>query len=396
MTTNGRRSGPPLIWVLGLLAAFGPMSVDMYLPSLPAIGRDLSATPAAVQLTLSAFFVGFAIGQLVYGPLSDRYGRRPMLLSGIALYVATSALCALSPDVDNLIAYRLLHALGGGAGTVVARAIVRDKFDTDRGARMLSFMMLITGLAPLLAPLAGGQILTLFGWRAIFWVLTGFGLICFVAVLFWLEETNPPERRSTRGLLHTFVGYGEILTNRTAVGCILAGGTAFAGMFAYISGTPFVYIELFGIAPANYGYLFGLNVIGMMVGAYLNGKLVLRFGAVRLMAIGTAVLVTAGAALLTTAWTGAGGLVGIVLPLFFYMVPLSFIGANAMARATADFPHKAGGVAAVFGAAQFGFGALAGVAVGLLHDGTAVPMAAVIAVCGLLCVLADRLVAGRR
>lgn len=395
MTTDGRRSGPPLIWILGLLAAFGPMSIDMYLPSLPAIGRDLSATAADVQLTLSAFFVGFAVGQLVYGPLSDRYGRRPMLLTGISLYVVTSALCALSPDVDDLIVYRLLHALGGGAGTVVARAIVRDKFDTDRGARMLSFMMLITGLAPLLAPLIGGQVLTLFGWRAIFWVLAGFGLICLLTVLFWLDETNPPDRRSRRGLLQTFAGYAEVLTHRKAVGCILAGGSAFAGMFAYISGTPFVYIELFGVAPTHYGYLFGLNVVGLMAGAYLNGRLVLRFGARRLMAVGTGMLVLAGIALLAAAWTGAGGLVGIVLPLFFYVAPLSFIGANAIARATADFPDRAGGVAAVFGAAQFGFGAIAGAAVGQLHDGSAVPMALVIAVCGLLCVLADRLLAAR-
>jgi DHA1 family bicyclomycin/chloramphenicol resistance-like MFS transporter len=383
-------SAPSLIWILGLLGAFGPMSVDMYLPALPAIGDDLVASTGSVQLTLSAFFVGFALGQLAYGPLSDRFGRRPMLISGIGLYVVTSAMCALSPDIESLIGYRLLHALGGGAGTVVARAVVRDHFDTDQGARVLSFMMLVTGVAPLLAPIAGGYVLKWLGWRAIFWLLSGFGALALMTVVIALPESNPPERRARSRLLGVFTGYVAVIRSAPALGSILSGGAAFAGMFAYISGTPFVYIELFGVAPEHYGYLFGLNIVGMMIGAFLNGRLVVRYGAPRLMAIGTVLAAVSGAILVVTAWSGAGGLIGIVIPLLFYLASLSVIGANAIARAAANFPERAGAVAALFGATQFGLGAVAGSAVGQLHDGSPVPMAAVIAACGVLSLLADR------
>lgn len=387
---GGAREDASLVWILGMLAAFGAMSVDMYLPSLPTIGRDLGASPAEVQLTLSSFFVGFAIGQLLYGPLSDRYGRRPILLFGITLYIATSALCATSESIESLTAFRFLHALGGGAGSVVARAIVRDRFDLARRARALSLMMVIMGIAPLLAPLAGGQILALAGWRAIFWLLTGFGAVCLVATLWRIEESNPATGRRRTPLYRLFSGYARVIRHRDAMGCILAGGFVFAGMFAYISGTPFVYIEYFGVPPEAYGFLFGLNVIALMGGAYANTRLAGRFGLRRLMA--GAALSTAGAGLLllAAAWTGAGGLAGIVVPLFLYMAGLNLIAVNAIALATEDFPYDAGAVTALFGGVQIGLGAVAGIAVGQLHDGTPVPMSAVIAACGLLAVAAER------
>jgi len=379
------------VLILGVLAAFGPLSIDMYLPGLPTIGRELDAGAGQVQLTLSAFFVGFAGGQLLYGPFSDRWGRRPVLVGGISLYVAASALCAISPNIETLIAFRLLHALGGGAGVVVARAVVRDRFPTDQAARVLSFMMLVTGLAPLLAPLIGGHVLVWFGWRAIFWLLTGFGLMALVAVLAWLPESRPAERRPARPFRTVFTGYGRVLGDLRTLACILAGGTAFAGMFAYISGTPFVYIELFGIAPQAYGYLFALNVLGIMGGAVLNARLVLHCGAPVMISIGGIVAALSGVALLITAISGTGGLLGIVVPLFFYMSTLNLISANAMALAAEAHADRAGTVAALFGAGQFGLGAVAGSAVGLLHDGSAMPMAVVIAVCGVLCLLSQRI-----
>jgi DHA1 family bicyclomycin/chloramphenicol resistance-like MFS transporter len=213
-------------------------------------------------------------------------------------------------------------------------------------------------------------------------VLTGFGVLCLVAVLARLPESNPSERRSTAGFRGMVAGYAGILGHKTAVGCILTGGFAFAGMFAYISGTPFVYIQIFGVPPEAYGYLFALNVVSIMGCAVLNAKLVMRIGTVRLMDVGVGLGMAASLALLAAALSGAGGLVGIVVPLFFYVGSLGLIGANAIARASEWFPRQAGATAALFGAVQFGLGAIAGFAVGQWYDDTPVPMAVVIAVCG--------------
>jgi len=382
----------PTVLILGLLASFGPLAIDMYLPALPAIGHDLGVGPGQVQLTLSAFFIGFAGGQLVYGPVSDRWGRRPALVGGIVLFVATSALCAISPSIEWLTAFRLLNALGGGAGVVVARAVVRDRFSTDHAARVLSFVMLVTGLAPLLAPLIGGQVLLWLGWRAIFWLLAGFGAVALLAVLTWLPESRP-KRPTTAAPLAADVA--RIAADPRALAGIMAGGAAFAGMFAYISGTPFVYIELFAVSPQAYGVLFAINVIGIMAGAVVNVRLVLHHGARRMIAIAATTAALAALALLLAAITGAGGLAGIVVPLFVYMSTLNVISANALSLAAEAHAARAGSVAALFGATQFALGAVAGLAVGQLHDGTPVPMAAVIAACGLLCLLAQRIAVRR-
>jgi len=372
-----------LIVTLGALVAFGPMSIDMYLPSLPSIARDFSVPLSEVQLTLSTFFLGFAGGQLVYGPLSDRFGRRPVLLAGIAAYVATSALCALSTGIAMMLAARLVQALGGGAGSVIARAVLRDLFESNRAAQALSQLALITGLAPLAAPLVGGQVLLWLGWRAIFWVLTGFGALCLLAAASIVPETHPASRRQMLRLPAMLGGYLRVLGHRQALGNVLAGGCAFMGMFAYISGTPFVYIEHFGVPPEAYGFLFGLNILGMMGGAALNARLVVRKGARRMMGYALAQMAAAGVLLLAVGGSGAFGLPGVVVPLFLYLCVLNPAGANAIARTTERFPRQAGAAAALFGATQFGLGAIAGTLVGQLHDGTPLAMCAVVAACGL-------------
>lgn len=375
---QGRR----LIIILGTLTAFGPMSIDMYLPGLPSMASDLAAPVSAVQMTLSSFFIGMALGQMFFGPLSDRFGRRPLLLAGIVLYVLTSALCALSTGIEMLIGLRLLQALGGSAASVIARAMVRDFFAGDEAARVLSLIMLVMGAAPLIAPFIGGYVLVWFQWRAIFWVLAGFGLLCFFLVLSALPESHPAERRSRHGLVGMLGVYGRILAHRGAMGYLLANATGYGGMFAFFAGSPFVYIKIFAVAPEHYGYLFAVNVVGLMSVSFLNARLVLRLGAHRLFVLGTILTAGGGLVLLFDAWTGFGGLPGIVIPLFVSIGSLSLIGANGLALALDRFPQAAGSVSALSGGLMFLFGALSAGAVSLFHDGSAMAMAVVIAVTG--------------
>ncbi|WIO73923.1 Bcr/CflA family multidrug efflux MFS transporter [Porticoccaceae bacterium LTM1] len=391
-STQSVDPGFKLIWILALLSTFAPLAIDMYLPSLPSIGEELEASPAQVQLTLSAFLIGFSLGQLFYGPLSDRFGRRPILLSGISLFSLTSALCALSWDIESLTLFRFLHALGGGAAIVVARAVVRDRFDTNQSAKVLSTILLCTALAPLAAPIIGGYLLEHGGWRTIFWVLTGFGVFSFLVVLLSLEESNPASRRDGSSLLKAFVRYKEVLGNPRVIGYMFASGFIYAGMFAYIIGTPFVYIEYFGVAPENYGYLFGLNIIAIVIASRINVRFVSQIGAKTMMGRSIMVSCIAGLALGLVGWLNLGsegwGIWLIVVPLLFFLGPISIVGANGVALACGEYPKAAGAVAALCGATQFGLGSLSGVLLGLLNNGTPLGMCVVIAGCGALGVIA--------
>ncbi len=369
------------IAILGMLAGFGAISIDMYLPAMPAIGREFGASVADVQLTLSAFFIGFACGQVIYGPLSDRYGRRAVLLSGIALYIVASGIAALAGDVETLTAARFVHALGGGAGVVIARAIVRDLASDRAAARAQSLIMLVMAIGPLAAPILGGYLLVGFGWRAIFWVLALFAVTCLLAVAFMLPETLPPDRRRPFSLVGVLANYARILGDRRSLMPVLAGTLVYAGMFAYLSGTPFVYIELFGVPAEFYGYLFAINILGLMGGSCLNGRLVERHGPRPMLRAGTWLILAAALALLATSATGFAGLVGIAVPLFFYLSGVNLVGANAVVLTLDAHPEIAGTASAVFGTVQFALGALAGAAVGFFLAESALPMAAVIAVC---------------
>ena len=376
--------------VLAMLAAFGPLSIDMYLPSLPAIGREFGASAGYVQLTLSAFFVGFGIGQLLYGPLSDRYGRRPMLIFGVSVYLAASAGAAFAPDIGTLTAARFFQALGGGAATVIARASVRDRHSGAEAARMLSTLMLIMGAAPLLAPSLGAQVLQFADWRAIFLLLAGWGALALLAVVFLLPETRPAEMRVRSGLGSIFLNYARLVSERQTLGCALASGGAFAGMFAYISGTPFVFMEVFGLSPRTYGLLFAVHVVAIMGGAFTNRRLVGRFGPAGMMARGTRLLLAAGLALVLVVLLLPGSLAAIVAALFCFMFALNLIAANTIVIATADKPELAGTVIALIGAGHFALGTLSGLAVGQFHDGTALPLALTVAACGLVSFAAHR------
>jgi DHA1 family bicyclomycin/chloramphenicol resistance-like MFS transporter len=382
--TKGRPDAR-LILLLGALAACGPISIDMYLPSLPSITQAFTVSAGAAQTTLTSFMFGFSIGMLLYGPLSDSYGRRPVLLGGIVMYVLASLACVASFSIGSLVLFRFVQALGAGAASVLARAIARDAHEPSDAARVLSMLAIVTSIGPLLAPLIGGQLLLLGGWRVVFIVLTLFGAICAVTAFLRVPETWPREKRANSAVLQSFAAYGKLLKDPVAWGLMLCGGMAFAAMFAYITATPFVYIEYFHVSAQHYGFLFGLNIVGIMAGNFLNTRLVSRYGPLRMIVAAATVSCVASLFVALVCLTGWGGLWSIVAGLFFVVSVVGLLSANCTTDLMHRYPLNAGAAAAVFGAVQLGLGALASLAVGLWHDGSPQGMGVVIAVCGLLC-----------
>ncbi|MGB2971105.1 MAG: multidrug effflux MFS transporter, partial [Candidatus Competibacter sp.] len=336
-------NNPPLSWllILGALTAFAPMSIDMYLPGLPAIAAGFETAPSAAQFTLASFFVGLALGQAIHGPLADRFGRKPPLYAGLALYVIASVGCALAPDIAALTILRFVQAAGGCAGVVIARAVVRDRFDAQTSARVYSLLMLVMGLAPILAPLIGVQVLLLFGWRAIFMVLALFGLSCLLAVWRYLPETRPAQTTGG-GLGATWRTYSELLKDRGFLGYSLSGGFAHAGLFAYITGSPHVFIELYGVPAQAYGWLFGFNALGLIASSQINRRLLAHHSAEAILRRANRTTVLLGLVLLAVATGGWGGLPGLLIPLFGYLASLGFTAPNAMALALAHQGARAG------------------------------------------------------
>ena len=374
-----------LLLLLSALVAFGPLSIDMYLPSLPAIAADLGASDAQVQRSISGFLVGFCFGMLFYGPLSDRFGRRPVLLAGIALYLFSSLACALADSAGQLVLLRVLQALGGGAASVLARAMVRDLYPLGEAARMLALMHMVTMLAPLAAPLLGGYLMLWAGWRALFVVLALFAGLCLLAV--WrVAESHPPERRGG-SLAQAFLAYGRLLGDRRALGYVLCMGLAFAGMFAYIAGSPYVFIQLYGIPAEHYGWLFGSNAAGFIVMAQVNARLLRYRGPAFWLRRIIWGYLACGLALLGIASLQPATLWPLLVPLFGCVASLGCIIPNASACAMAGQGQHAGSASALMGSLQFSVAAGASALVGVLHDGTAIPMTLVIAVCGAVATL---------
>lgn len=382
-TIDARREGA-LIALLGMLVAFGPLAIDLYLPALPAIAAALGAPAAAVQSSITVFLAGFALGMLFYGPLSDRYGRRPVLLAGIVLFVIASAGCLLASTSGELIAARFVQALGGGAASVLARAVARDVFSPTEAIRKLSLMAMITSLAPLVAPVAGSALLAAFGWRGTFASLLAWGVLALAVVWHHLPESLPIERRSRQPLLQVFGVYGRLLGDRAALGLVGAGGMSFAAMFAYITASPFYFIELHGFTPFAYSLVFAANALGIFFANFANNRLVKQRGPVALAGIGSMLALAAAASLPLT--VGLPTTAPVIASLFVVVSMTGLLGANCVGLLMARYPNNAGAAAALFGAAQFGLGMLASASVNLQHDGSGRPMAWAITIASALSV----------
>lgn len=383
-TGAARRTALLVTLVLGGLTALPPLSMDMYLPALPAVTDALHAPAATVQLTLTACLAGMALGQVVVGPMSDCWGRRRPLLLGMVVYVLATAICVFAPTVELLIGFRLLQGLAGAAGIVIARAVVRDLYDGVEMARFFSTLMLISGVAPIVAPLIGGQVLRFTDWRGIFAVLTVVGVVLTLVVWKWLHETLPPEERHTGGIGDALRTMRGLLGDRVFTGYMIAGSLAFAALFAYVSASPFVVQEIYGASPQTFSLLFGINSIGLITVGQINGKLLVgRISLDKALGFGLGVIVLAAVALLlmTSGVFGEVGLVPVAAGLFVLMSAMGLATPNTNAQALMRTKHAAGSASALLGASSFLIGAAASPLVGIAGDETAVPMAVVQVVC---------------
>lgn len=372
---------PGWIVLMGALTAIAPLSIDMYLPSFPAIAAELSAL-GRVELTLAAFFIGVALGQLFYGPISDRFGRKPPLYVGLALFALASTGAALATNIEALVWWRFLQGLGGCAGMVIARAVVRDRCAPQEAAKAFSLLMLVMGLAPILAPLLGSLLLKVASWRALFAVLAVFAVLCLLAIWKTLAESHDSKNAEPLHLGRVLKDYAALLKHRPFMAYTLSSGLAFSGMFAYIAGSPFVVMQLHGLTPQQYGWMFGINACGLIAASQLNMFLLRRHDMTTLLQAGLFVAAGAGIFLSTLAWLHMLTLPLLLAGFFVFTSSMGLIAPNGGAAALADQGAKAGTASALMGALQFTLATLAGASMSLWHDGSVIPLVTVMMFCG--------------
>ncbi|MEH3090153.1 MAG: multidrug effflux MFS transporter [Microbacterium arborescens] len=377
------------IILLGALTALGPFTIDLYLPAFPALEADFQTSAAAIQLTLTGTMVGFALGQLIVGPLSDKLGRRVPLLCVTALHVLSSTAAAIAPTLELLSAARVFMGIGAAAGGVVAMAIVRDLFGGRRLVVMLSRLALVSGVAPVAAPLIGSGLLVVMPWRGIFVVLAAYGAVMLIASLFLVPETLPKARRTDSGSATVWQRYRSVLSDRIFIGVLIIGGMTFSGLFSYLSSSSFLFQQTYGFDPQQYGILFAVNSLGVVLGVQVSSRLAARFGPQWVMAVSTAVLVVAGSAIVVTDQLGLG-LWGTVVPLFFFITACGFTFPCVQVLALDRHGRAAGTAASLIGAVNFGVAGLISPLAAVISGETgitATTMASVMAACGAIAVL---------
>ncbi|WPC72324.1 Bcr/CflA family multidrug efflux MFS transporter [Vibrio porteresiae] len=370
---------------LGAIGALTPLAIDMYLPAMPSIAKDLGVAAGAVQITLTAYTAGFAIGQLIHGPLADSFGRRPIMIIGTLCFALAGILSALSQGIIELTWVRAAQGFAGAAAAVVIQAVVRDMFDREDFARAMSFVTLTVTLAPLIAPMLGGYLAIWFGWRSIFWVLALFAIAVIGLVLWQTPETLKPENRQPLHLGSTLKNYFSLCRNREAMGLIFAGAFSFSGMFAFLTAGSFIYIDIFGVSPSEFGYLFGLNIVAMIAMTMLNGRIVKKVGSHAMLRLGLTIQLLAGLGLFLGWWFDAG-IWGTVPFVVMFIGTISTIGSNSMGLLLSGYPRMAGTASSLAGTLRFGTGSLVGSIVAALPGDTMWPMVFAMAGCSLLSV----------
>lgn len=371
----------PIVYLLAALTAFGPLSIDGYLPALPRIADDLGASASQVQGTIGSFLAGLCVGMLCYGPLSDRYGRRYLLLGGITLYLLATLACAAASSAHELTVFRFMQALGGSAAAVLARTMVRDLFPLDEAARILSIMHLVTMIATLIAPLAGSLLLGCFGWRSIFFVLFALALICFFLSLFQLKESHGRDARS-HSLLTAFAAYWQILKAPLGMAYIGCMGLALGGMFAFVTASSFVYTVHFSVSPTLYAILMGSNIFGIVIATVLNARFVRRLGPRRMLGKGVLVIFLSSLGLLYCALDTSVGLATMVVCVMAYIGATGLFGANCIASLLNLYPDRAGAAAGLAISTQFALSAICSAVTAHFDDFTPAPMCIVMVAVG--------------
>lgn len=383
-----RRARLKLVLVLGALIALGPLTIDMYLPALPSITRELETTSSLVQLTLTGTLIGVALGQLLIGPLSDALGRRLPLFAGIGVHVLASVLCVFAPSVEVLGGLRVLQGLGAAAASVTAMAVVRDRYTGVAAATVLSRLMLVLGVAPVLAPTFGGELLRYTDWRGVFVALAVAGIALMLVAARALEETLPPERRRSGRLVGTLRAYRGILRDRVFVGLILTAGLSMAALFAYVSGSSFVLQEQYGLDEQQFAIVFGAGAVGLIGASQLNVRLLQRFTPEQVLTGSLSAGLLFALVMLVAAGTGLGGLAGLLLPLWAVLATVGLALPNTSALALSRHGEAAGTAAALLGATQFGVAAVTAPFVGVLgNDSVAMALVVTAGLAGALAVL---------
>ena len=356
---------PGWLLLMGALTAIGPISIDMYLPAFPEMAANLGATGSQIERTLAAYLIGMAGAQLIYGPLADRFGRKPPLYGALIVYILASAGCALAPTVEFLTVCRVVQAMGGAAGMVISRAVVRDHYGTQEAARALSMLMLVMGIAPILAPLVGAQVLTLAGWRGIFAVITLAGIALLIAVSRIMVESLPHEKQVALSWGHIFRTYWGLIRHRRFVAFALSGGMGSATMFAYIVASPRLFIEYFGVSPQSYGFIFGFNALSLIVGSQVSARLLKKHRPEKLLPWALFAMMSAGLSALALILIGWITMPLIMLCMMSFMFTQGFVGPNSAAMALSDQGRQLGSASAMMGTITMSCGALAGLTVSL-------------------------------
>ncbi|WP_312739219.1 Bcr/CflA family multidrug efflux MFS transporter [Cedecea neteri] len=381
-----QNSSVGIIVILGLLAMLMPLSIDMYLPALPMIAQGFNVPAGSAQMTLSTYILGFAIGQIFYGPMADSLGRKPVVLGGTLVFAVAAIACALSQTIEQLIWMRFLHGLAAAAASVVINALMRDIYPKEEFSRMMSFVMLITTIAPLVAPMIGGAVLVWYSWHTIFWILAAAALLASAMIFFFIHETLAPEMRQKFNLRTTAGNFATLFRHKRVLSYMLASGFSFAGMFSFLSAGPFVYIELNHVSPQHFGYYFALNVVFLFFMTMINSRFVRRVGAINMFRTGLCIQFAMAVWLVISSQLDFG-FWAMVLGVAVFISCVSLVSSNAMAVILDEFPHMAGTASSLAGTFRFGIGALTGALLSVATFNTAWPMIWSIAICATASVL---------